>query len=117
MCECSNMKEFLRGNNLTPPFKNMAEISINSKNWCHLKKCTDFDQHWQVDEWDKYSETLCIKINDPDNWSNFDDKPYKIKYLIQKHGGLSEEKCVWIDCKNKALKNLAFCPECVISRK
>ena len=35
-----------------------------------------------------------------------------IKSIIENHGGISENVCIYIDCNEKAINGLMYCPYC-----
>ncbi len=117
MCNCSNMREWVDGDNSAPPFRHMEQIGIKTDKWCVLKKCTDCNQLWQVDESDGKSPIgICIKIADENTWNNFDDMLFRMRRLTVRHGGFGDETCAFEGCEKKALKDFAFCPFCAITR-
>jgi hypothetical protein len=77
--------------------------------WLELYKCSVCDQYWQVDVTDKLQINCAVKIDNPANWQNFDDKAIRMQYLVDSRGGFSDEECVVAGCKNKALKSLVYC--------
>lgn len=89
----------------------LEAIEKSDNNWLTLYRCPYCNQYWQIDLIDKYQINLAIKINDPNLWKHFDDKPIRQQYLVDSYGGVSNEICVKLDCKNKALRSLAYCPE------
>ena len=79
--------------------------------WRNLYSCSDCGRYWQVDLIDKYQVNCAIRIDDPNNWQTFDDKPLRMQYVFDTRGGLSDEGCIVARCPNKALKSLAYCLE------
>lgn len=109
------MAAWVNADHLSPPFKDMEEIAVNNKKICTLRKCNGCAQHWQVDEYEKYREGICIKIDDPEQWLSFDDMPFREKKLIINYNGLSNKTCAWSECSNKALKDIVYCPACALT--
>ena len=112
MCKCKSLPEYFKADTSDLYFKNFQQIDWKHDVWVNLIKCPDCEQHWQIDEWDKYQTGLAIKIEKPDCWKTYNDKKVRINFLIQNRGGPSDELCRWQGCNNKALKGLAYCPMC-----
>lgn len=117
MCECSDMREWVDGDDQTFPFKDMEQTAIKPDKWVKLVKCPDCEQLWQVDASDgKSPRGICIKISDESTWNNFEDLIFRMKRLAFRYGGFSKETCAFEGCNKKALKDFAFCPRCAITR-
>jgi len=112
MCKCKSLPEYFKADTSDLYFKNFQQIDWKHDAWVNLIKCPNCEQHWQIDEWDKYQTGLAIKIENPDCWKTYNDKKVRINFLIQNRGGPSDELCRWQACNNKALKGLAYCPMC-----
>jgi hypothetical protein len=94
-----------------PAFSWLTEIEVVAqKPFLSLRRCNRCGQKWQVDLVDKYQTCLAIKVDTSVEWDSFDDKPQRVEYLVNSRGGISDEKCVIQDCKNLALRSLAYCP-------
>lgn len=116
MCLCSSMDNWVTGDDLSSPFKEMKQVAIKPEKFCTLRRCTDCSQHWQADAYDKYHKGICIKVDNPEQWMSFDDVPYREKRLVINYHGLSETTCIWSGCSNKALKDIVYCPTCALTR-
>ncbi len=81
-----------------------------------LFRCADCGASWQIDRWARDGVNLCVRVDDPDNWQTFDDKPLRYRYLEQNRGGKSTERCRWQCCDKYAVKGLAFCAECAFEK-
>lgn len=111
------MHEWVDGDNAPMSyFWGMETIAVKKDQYCLLKKCNNCGQHWQVDESDRYHKGICIKIGSPNDWANFNDAPIRKDRLIATYGGLSDKNCIWSGCMNKALRDIAFCPECALEK-
>jgi hypothetical protein len=111
-CECNQLPRIF--NVETYPNRLMSHLElVNRKDsgWRELYKCSVCGQHWQVDVLDRLQVNCAIRIDNLDEWPDFDDKPVRVQYLIDSRGGLSEAECVMAGCKNKALQSLAYCPK------
>ncbi len=111
-CECNQLPHIFNVERYPNHLKDRIEfVDRKDEGWVKLGKCRVCGQYWQLDEWDKYQTICAIKVDAPDDWKNYDDKPDRIQLLINSRNGLSEEECVMAGCKNKALKSLAYCPK------
>ena len=111
-CECNQLPRIF--NVETYPNRLMAHlepIARKDGGWLRLYKCSVCGQHWQVDLIDRLQVNCAIRIDNPTEWRDFDDKPVRVQYLIDSRGGLSTEECLMARCKNKALQSLAYCPK------
>ena len=111
-CECNQLPRIF--NVETYPNRLMAHLELIDKKdggWLSLYKCSVCAQYWQVDLIDWLQVNCAIRIDNPAEWHDFDDKPVRVQYLIDSRGGLSEEGCVMAGCKNRALQSLAYCPK------
>jgi hypothetical protein len=110
-CECG---QFQRTINIeTYPNRLVDRLDlIDTKDgeWLKLYRCSICGQYWQFDLADRLQVNLAIKIDEPCNWQDFNDKPARLQHLIDSRSGLSEEICVMTGCQDRALKTLAHCP-------
>ena len=116
MCKCDDLPEYFTADTSDPYFKNFRQIDWKDDAWVKLIECPHCGQHWQLDEWDKYQNGLALKIQAPDKWKKYDDRPARIDFLIQNRGGISKELCAWQGCENNALNGLAYCPFCAYEK-
>ena len=111
-CECNQLPRIFNVERYPNRLMDHLElIDRKDSGWLKLYNCSVCGQYWQVDLIDRLQVNCAIKIDNPAEWQNFDDKPLRLQYLIDSRGGLSEEECVMAGCKNKALNSLAYCPK------
>jgi len=111
-CQCIQLPQIFNIENFSNRLMEYIElVGRKPENWVELYECSICGQHWQIDLIDKLQVNCAIKIDNPGNWTDFDDNPIRFQYLIDSRGGLSENNCLMADCKNKALNSLAFCPK------
>lgn len=110
-CSCANLPKLVSGTDENLPVQGLEQVAVDPARWRTLYKCLCCGQHGQADVWDKYQTGLCIKVHDPGGWTEFEDQPLRLQFLIQSRGGLSSETCCWKGCESRALEGLAFCPE------
>lgn len=107
-CKCSDTPNCLYYENADKNFfKPLVEIEIG--NWVRLFKCKECDALWAIVEWDKYVQRYIVKVTDRKNWEATDYPEAKKKLLLDTLGGTEEKECIWVDCKNKRVKDKVFC--------
>ncbi len=109
-CRCSILPAYIERNDFPGLFDDMEEVAYGYVPRI-LKKCPTCGQLWSVDEPDKYAAALCIKVDSPVDWEEA-IKPAMKERLVKRYGGFSDEKCAWENCQNRAMKKLAYCPDC-----
>ena len=83
--------------------------NVEAKNWTRLCECTTCGRLWTVDEWDKYSFQVAIKINAKVNWERHDSVALRKGLLLSERGGLSDDECVWAKCSQKCVIGVVYC--------
>jgi len=81
---------------------------IDQKGWYELYRNKNDKSYWRLDREDKYQERFFVKLPTIENWTEFNDKDLRIELLL-KERGKSDDKCIWKNCRYKALNNLAYC--------
>ena len=110
-CDCDQKLNVLQITDYSQFTSQLEVVAVKHAEWVKLCRCLICGQHWQVDKWDKYQVICAIKIENPESWQIFDDEESRLQLLISSRGGLSNKTCMWVGCNNKALKELAFCPQ------
>jgi hypothetical protein len=82
---------------------------IDSFDWYELYKCKACSQYWRIDVWDKLQERFVVRIEDTKNWEGFDITPLIKALIIKNRGGVENQDCAWVGCKNKKVKGVAYC--------
>ncbi len=107
-CICSEIPEALYYENVPKKLLgNLAEVAIGD--WIKLFKCKVCDQHWSIDEYDKFVHRVAVKISDVDNWEENDSEGLRKQLLLEARGGTQGEVCQWSGCKNQRVKDMAIC--------
>jgi hypothetical protein len=105
-CTCAQQASTIRINgtisNLFPAF----EI-IETADWELLLRCPSCGQYWKVDQWDKYTTQMAIKLDGPQDWTAPDIE--KRKAYLAASRGLDHDECSWINCQNLRLRGSAYC--------
>lgn len=82
---------------------------IQGRGEYELLRCTACESLWIVDQLSR--GPIAVRCASIDVWRNFDDAPYRRRFLIDHHGGFSETKCLQRGCSSLALRGVAFCPD------
>ena len=72
-----------------------------------LFRCPACRTLWIVD--DQSRGPMAVRARTEADINSFDERPYRRELVIKSHGGLSETKCMFIDCNNRALNGIVFC--------
>lgn len=104
-CNCLSSHEAIPVSNL--PVANLT--LIDNGTWIKLYSCQSCNQFWKVDNHDKYQTNLAIKLDNAQNWEDFDDFEIRKEFLCRSRDGYSSEGCRKLGCNKIALKSLAFC--------
>ena len=108
MCQCAELPEVIYFGSEPDVFQStLVELSVG--NWVKLFRCSDCEQLWRIDEWDKYQTQFAAKVPDIDTWETYDTTPFEKQLLLQSRGGLSDNICTWARCGQPAVKGVAFC--------
>ena len=87
--------------------------------WVNLVRCPSCGQHWQVDEVEyPHQLQLAARVDDAAAWnpSSRQDEALRKDFVIQSRGGLSTQRCAWVGCTQRALRDLAYCVDCGFQR-
>lgn len=81
---------------------------VEEKGWYELYKNLSDKTFWRLDKWDKYQEQFFVRVDNVENWEEFDDKELRVQLLL-KTRGTTDSKCIWNGCNNKTLIGLVYC--------
>jgi hypothetical protein len=84
---------------------------LKSENWKNYFQCNECKQFWCVDEFEKYQNSIAIRVKNIETISDETLIQIQMNLLVSSRDGLSNIGCIIFDCKNKSLKNLFYCPE------
>lgn len=108
MCSCEKQRTLIDISNNHVDFKSKL-IQLDVGDWVLLMQCPECEQHYKVDEWDKYQTCYAVKISSPESWEAFDSEPLIKEQMIENRGGLTTEECMWSGCALKKVKGSAYC--------
>lgn len=108
MCHCATLPDIIYWESRPAEFESML-IELSTGNWIKLFRCSECQQLWRVDEWDKYQVQFAVKVPSVDGWETFDAAPLEKLLLLQSRGGTSNNTCAWAHCGKPAMMGVAFC--------
>ena len=109
MCNCSGLASLLNIADESAGF--VAQLNhVSDGDWVTLFLCPDCQQLWRIDVWDKLQTQIAVKVPSKLGWEAFDSKPLILESLVQQHGGLSDDACIWAGCDARAVKTVVYCP-------
>jgi hypothetical protein len=108
MCECNQLSDAIYLELLPSTFYNtLTEQEVGD--WVRLFRCSDCEQLWRIDEWDKYQNQIAIKIPTTREWELFDSSAHVKQLILQSRGGETNEICRMARCNRAAVMGVAFC--------
>jgi hypothetical protein len=112
MCDCQKLNKCTKALPARDEFvAGFRKLDHNSNLWADLFVCESCEQYWIVEEgaeMDRRSN-MAFKIPDPQNWLFYDTSAALSDWIIENHGGLSNQKCVFYGCNEMALNNMMVC--------
>ncbi|MCJ8300148.1 MAG: hypothetical protein MJK13_14600 [Pseudomonadales bacterium] len=98
-------------------FSQMKNLGVINDGWSAVLSCPICSQTWRVDEYDKIQSLFALKIDSPNDLSEAKFLGIHKSYLIKEHGGESSKICLMARCGNNAVKDFAFCADCLITKQ
>lgn len=109
MCDCAEIDDIVGcGDDEQEEFVLPRRLRfLREKRSARLYVCPECGTYWQVDHLARGPQA--IKIGDLFHWEQFDDSPFRLKFMERFHGGTGQERCAYRDCDRPALKDMALC--------
>jgi hypothetical protein len=109
MCDCAELEDIVNcGDNEQEEFVLPRRLRfLREKRGARLYVCPECTTYWQVDHLERGPQA--IKVVDPFRWEQFDDSPFRLKFMERFHGGTGQEQCMHQGCHQHALKGMALC--------
>jgi hypothetical protein len=112
MCDCLKLSECTEALPTRDEFMaGFRKLEHSYKLWVDFCVCENCGQYWIIEdgaEMDRRSN-MAFKVFDPKNWITDDTSTALADWIIAKHGGLSNKKCIFYACNKMALKNMMVC--------
>lgn len=108
-CNCAHLPEIFGLDETASVFEHLEMLAEKEGGVRSIHRCRICGRHWQLAYWDIINRRLAIRIDQPQEWSDFDDKSIRMTFLVNSRGGLSEEKCTWPECKSFSLSGILYC--------
>ncbi len=85
-------------------------VSVAKSSWRELFRCEICGTHWRIDVEDRLQQQYVWKVGRfRDDWATVEFVEEQKRLLLQRRGGETEEKCVWMGCEQKRVKGVAYC--------
>jgi hypothetical protein len=85
-------------------------VRVAESSWRELFRCEICGTHWRIDIPDKFQQQFAWKVGDfREDWATVEFVDEQKALLLQRRGGETDEKCVWMSCEKKRVKGMAFC--------
>ncbi|MDF7827063.1 hypothetical protein P4B35_23775 [Pontiellaceae bacterium B12227] len=107
-CQCHNLPAAFYLEEAPKGFEKTL-IHKDSGNWVWLGLCSKCGTYWSVEEWDKYSYQVVVRVADKDKWKDQDTVAIGKNLLLKSRGGLSDDECRWAECHQKQVKGVYYC--------
>ncbi len=107
MCECKSLPDVTEIAWDDSPTFDDGFTMVGNRQDVELRRCEECGEYWQIDVG---RGGLAIRVNEPESWSEFDDRPARMQNMIDFHGGLTEGTCAWAGCDRQPLRGMALCP-------
>ena len=109
MCDCAILESIVNcGDDEQKEFVLPRALRfLREKSGSRLYACPVCETHWQVDHMERGPQA--IKVVEPTNWEQFDDRPIRLSFMERFHGGYGLEHCIQHGCGSFALRGMALC--------
>ena len=108
MCHCAGLPEVIYVESKPSGF-DATLVALAAGNWVKLYRCTDCEQLWRIDIWDRLQTQFAAKISNIQTWEERDIEPEVKQLLFQSRGGLSGAICIWAGCGKPAIQGVVIC--------
>jgi hypothetical protein len=82
---------------------------VSREGWYELYRRRSDGTYWRLDADDRYQQRFLVRIDNLNSWASFDSTGLEKTLLLEKRGGLSEERCLWKDCESLSVNGSAYC--------
>jgi hypothetical protein len=108
-CDCQARAEFfdIHPEDLAAFLIGFAQLTTDRREIYHLFRCPVCRTLWLVD--DMTRGPMAVRVHSEAAALGFDERPYRRQLAVDMHGGVTEQKCAFAGCGNRALRRIAFC--------
>jgi hypothetical protein len=109
MCDCALLERTLScGDDEQEEFVRPKKLRfLREKEGSRLYICPECETYWQVDHMERGPQA--IKVSEPFSWERFDDRPFRLEFMVRHHGGHGTNCCIWRGCSDLALRGTSLC--------
>ena len=112
MCQCKEFADCVDIWYDEAPSFNVGFTTVDRHADVELRRCETCGMYWQVDVG---RGGLAIRIDDPDNWNEFDDRPVRLQRQIDHDGGLDDGQVHLVGLRQETAKRLQVLPTSCLS--
>jgi hypothetical protein len=110
-CECASLPEYdyyTPGRSLSRKIRPVTKTVAREK-WHELLRCEACGTYWRIDVADKQERFAWKAGTFRPDWASpvFPEKEKAL--LLQRRGGETSEKCVWLGCEKRKVHGVAYC--------
>lgn len=120
MCNCASLPAISKyrrsAENYLSSLPNIPGAPSRWIEYTSFRYCPECGQKWKLNEDNRSSYgQVAIKIPSDAMWSEFDESGLRKQFIVECHGGFSDEECLIAGCTRKRLLENAYCVECAYS--
>lgn len=109
-CECGKLPDIFYLEDSPPAFTESMN-AVEAVDWTHLFKCPGCGGFWAVDDYDKYTHQVAWRAKSRDDWNVGDTTMKRKELLLNSRGGVTDEPCIWAECKSPCVNGVTYCLE------
>jgi hypothetical protein len=112
MCNCKNLYSCVESlNELKFNDISFTYLEEDIHNWRQLHRCNECQQLWIVEHGNESDRrhNLCYKIANEDRWKENNLNHHYLDFIARINGGVSDEKCIYLNCNYNALSKMKIC--------
>ncbi|HTV49251.1 MAG TPA: hypothetical protein VMG59_12500 [Phycisphaerae bacterium] len=108
-CDCQTRRDFfnIHPEELRNFLLGFVQLTTDRHADYHLYRCPLCNTLWLVD--DTTRSPMAVRVSSEAAAIDFDERPYRRQLMVEWHGGVTDQKCNFIDCNNRALRGIVYC--------
>lgn len=112
ICECDHLPEYdycTPGRSLSRKIRKVSQ-TVARENDRELRVCRICGTHWRIDGARKGEGRFAWKVGGfRSDWATREFPDREKALLLQRRGGETAEKCVWLGCDERKVRGVAYC--------
>lgn len=108
VCTCEHAPHRFYADEAPEGFRaSLAEVDVGD--WRRLWQCAQCGALWSIDEPDKYSHVVVLKVESRASWNDRDDTAGRKALLLESRGGTETTSCIWAGCDRPRVQGVVYC--------